>query len=251
VRDLAALGLASVERALEADLPPRAERVATTATGDVWRLPLPGTPLAPGAALSGAPRGAGTGWIVLERFLSVGARELVRARFVAPRSESLAERRWNLVCALRAEGVGTAEPLCVARVGGGVFARRSFYVAREPEGARPLLEVLGVADAERRGAVCDGLLSLLERLARSSVELPSLQAAHLLVGRARRDCEAAPGGLAFGARPEVLVAADGASLAGARLGTPAPAAERRALVERVLSGLPPSVGDEVRERVAR
>jgi hypothetical protein len=49
----------------------------------------------------------------------------------------------------------------------------------------------------------------------------------------------------------VLVAADGASLAGARLGTPAPAAERRALVERVLSGLPPSVGDEVRERVAR
>ena len=80
----------------------------------ILRFPLPGTPDDEGR-LGGRPGEVGTGWVVLSRWHSPSLVALLRSRFTAPRSSSLAEREWNLLCRLLDHGVGVPPP----RGGGG------------------------------------------------------------------------------------------------------------------------------------
>ena len=106
---LGALGVECVSQLLGDGGAPlqRAEQLASIGSRERLRFPLPGTPERPGAGLTGEPEGAGTGWVVLERWRHAPLRSLFRSRLTSPRSASLAERRWNLLCHLRAHGVGT------------------------------------------------------------------------------------------------------------------------------------------------
>ena len=148
---------------------------------EVLRCPLPGTP-DPGGSLRGRPEGAGTGWVELHRYSGAGIREGLRARFTAPRSTSLAERDWNLLCHLRGHGVATPEPLAVARTGAGPFSRRSVLVVRSLEGFQPARVWLARRHQpaeRRRGLRALGLF--FRRLAVIGIELPRLAPDQLLL----------------------------------------------------------------------
>lgn len=187
VPDLAALGAAGADDLLDPAGRPvgweRAELVAEDAGAATVRLPLPGTPDASGRVFE-RPRGAGTGHVLLKRFDGTGRGALwraLRARFTRPPSESLAEREWNLLCHLRAAGVGTPEPLAVGARGPRGFASRSFLVTRDPEGFRPLAEWLGAAEGEARLRGLRAVGAFLARLFRSGTRLPALAAEDVLL----------------------------------------------------------------------
>ena len=206
---------------------------------ELWRYPLPGTPADEGGGLTGRPCGAGTGWVRLKRFRRAGVRDLWYARFSAPRSLSLAEREWNLICYLRAHGVGTPAPMAVGRVGGGVFARRSFLVTRELDATRPLPDAIQEArDPAARRALAEATGSLIARIFRSGAVLPELRARDLWVGRARADERAEPAApsehLTFGALPEVIVTAFGRGRIQNYVSDP----QRITFLRRLASGLP-------------
>ena len=183
VPDLAALGAQRVEDLLGLGLPlegaDRALMVASWAGAELWRLPLPGTPDEQGRA-RGRPRGAGTGWVYLRRYLRPSLRERLDARLSAPRSESLGQREWNLFCHLRAEGVGTPEPLAVGEQAQALVAARSFLVTRALEDslAAPRWFERSARDRalRRRGLLALGLA--LRRLFAARVELPRMRLAH-------------------------------------------------------------------------
>jgi len=207
------------------------------ASSETFRYPLPGTPDASGR-LTGRPCGAGTGWVRLRRFERAGLREALSARLGTPRSLSLAEREWNLICHLRANGVGAPDPMAVGREGGAVFAQRSFLVTRELDGFRPLTELAAeelATEARHRIARAVGLC--LARLFRSGTHLPELDAQHVLISRVpapgerseRPECT----GLAFGRLPEVVLT----GLEGGRIGRAPTAKERERLLARIRSSL--------------
>lgn len=226
----------------EAALGPRADLLARAPGYLRARLPLSGTPDgARGAPRpSGRPGSAGTGWVVLERWSGGSLRALCRARFTAPRSASLAERRWNLLCHLLAHGVGTPEPLAVGARGRGLFAPRSFLVTRELTGHAPLARWLGdVRDPEARGRGLAALGSALARLFAAGVRPAALRPEDLWLSAPEtppaRACETAGPvpGLRLNRLPGVAVV----ELLRARLGAPLPPARRGALVEELTAPL--------------
>lgn len=154
VADLASLGDGSAEAWLAAapdQLDPRAELVGEREGSQHLRLPLPGTPHADGDR-SEAPRGAGTGWLHLHRYSGAGLSSLV-SRLTTPRSSSLAARHWNLICHLRAHGVGAPELVALGEAARGPWT--SFVITRELEGFTPASALIetGLAERERRLAL--------------------------------------------------------------------------------------------------
>ena len=133
---LADLGVESIERLFEPAGLERLEELEPSTGRARWRFALPGTSDLRGN-LTGKPGPLGTGWVWLTVFHG-GLGELLRARCTQPRSGSLAEREWNLMCHLRAHGVGTPEPLLVAARGNGFVSGRSVLLVRAPEDAFPL-----------------------------------------------------------------------------------------------------------------
>jgi hypothetical protein len=136
----------------------------------LFRLPLPGTPLDDGGPLTSSPRGSGTGWVRLLRFDGAPKRRLWSARFTHPRSASLAERRWNLVCVLRGAGVVTPEPLAVVAEGSAVASSRSALVWREADEGVPVMQALRTRRGKDRALVLDALGRFLLHLSVSEVE---------------------------------------------------------------------------------
>ena len=141
------------------------------------RYPLPGTPDATGRRRE-RPAGAGTGWVVLDRWNASPLRPLLRSRLTDPRSASLAERAWNLLCHLRVfRGGGARAPSRSVRRGNGLVSRDSFLVTRDAEGFVPLptwLERMRAPAFRRRGLVALG--RMLANLVRSGTLLPELDA---------------------------------------------------------------------------
>jgi hypothetical protein len=184
VPDLSALGATQPEDLLGTGSPlleeARAERVGGSAGSQLWRCPLPGTPGSDGRR-NGPPRGAGTGWIYIRRYQQPTTRDLLRARLTHPRSDSLAQRDWNLLCHMRAEGVNTPEPLAVGSTASSWIAKRSFLVTRALDEVQPLIEWLAQSgvqlDVRRRGLRAVGLM--LRRLFTARVELPGLRLEHI------------------------------------------------------------------------
>ena len=153
----------------------------------IVRFPLPGTPDA-GGRPTGRPGQLGTGWVVLSRWCRASLGELVRSRFTAPRSASLAEREWNLYCHLLGHGVGVPRPLAVGARGRGLFSRDSFLVTRELGGFEPLKEWAGrERDPERRRRAAVALGLLLANVVRAGVLLPRLSVEDLGVKPEPRD----------------------------------------------------------------
>ena len=181
--ELGSLGVEEPAELLDAPLPrPRAEVLESSDFWECLRMPLPGTPSAEGAKRTEAPRGAGTGWVLLERWRRVPLGRLLGLRFGSPRSLSVAERHWNLLCYLRANGIGTPEPLAVGARGGGLVSRDSFLVTRAFEsGTLRLDRLLGDGghldpseDAVRFGAQAIALT--LGALIKARAHLPRLDA---------------------------------------------------------------------------
>ncbi|HED66814.1 MAG TPA: hypothetical protein ENJ09_14815 [Planctomycetes bacterium] len=244
---------------------------ARSEVGERSRFPLPGTPHVPGGPPVGRPRGAGTGWCVIERWRAAALRPLLAARFSTPRSASLAERRWNLLCHLRGEGVGTPEPLCVGARGAGLVSRDSFLVTRELTGFKSLPEWLAEqrSSADRRLGL-ESLRAAVGKLLLAGVWLPRLEPAHLAVSPMSSDCHEAASLGAGGPRVRrlpsiVLVELPGARLSGAlpaprlaemlgRLDAPELELSRRErlwLLSGALAVLPAPLRSEVRGLVAR
>lgn len=166
----------------------RAELVEEQLGRRVLRVPLPGTPGADGR-FTGPPKGAGTGWVRVVRYRGAGLFENLRARFTAPRSASPGARDWNLLCHLRACGVGTPEPLAVGSASESGFSARSFLVTRELERAARLDDWLAAErePGERQRGV-RALAEFLARLFRSRVRLPRLSVAAISIGAEREAC---------------------------------------------------------------
>lgn len=189
VPDLAALGASSFDDLMgraggRLETEDRGTVVHRTARHLVLRLPLPGTPDAQGRVHE-RPRGAGTGWVYLTRYVGGRVSERLDARLSAPRSTSFAARDWNLICHLRGAGVGTPEPLAMGEVVRPVFSRTSFLMTRALDDMQPLPEWLVKhtgTDERRHAALALGLF--LGRLVGSRVHLPWLEAAHLYLSAA-------------------------------------------------------------------
>jgi len=246
-----ALGLASLEELLEPAAAPLERRTVLDETPARTRLAfaLPGTP-DPRGRLTGKPGPLGTGFV----WLSVHhgpLRALLRARWSHPRSASLAEREWNLLCHLRAHGVATPEPLLVAARGAGLVSSHSACLVRAPEEAFPLPRWLRTdghgtgALAAERGRGLEALGRALARLLASGIALPDLRAEHLwITPSGSGECETHDhGGLRKNKLPGVTLTEVG----GARL---APVAPRR-LLAPLLADLAQSLTEEERETLVR
>jgi hypothetical protein len=168
---------------------------------------------------------------------------LLAARFTAPRSASLAEREWNVLCHLRAHGVGTPEPVLVGARGAGLVSSRSFLVVRAPEGAFPFprwLRTDGIGPERARGLEAVG--RALAALRRAGVELPGLGCADLWLTPGGGGCEDE---VASGPRKTRLPGVTLAEVRGARL------RPRAAVAERVLAELATLLTPEECAQVAR
>jgi Lipopolysaccharide kinase (Kdo/WaaP) family len=164
------------------------------------RYPLPGTPLGAsertdsreraivlgGSMESGGVGGASSGFAILRRFTRASVRERWRTRFTHPRSTSLAEREWNLMCRAREHGISTPEPLAVGRGEGTVFAERSFLILRELDDMLSLKQWADASlDPRLRVHIRDALVSALEKLWSAGVWLPNVNADNIFVGSPR------------------------------------------------------------------
>jgi hypothetical protein len=227
VPDLASLGARAAEDLLErggaVEGFERAELLRERRGEAIWRVPLPGTPV-PDGRRHGRPRGAGTGHLLLHRWWPSTATfgRLLAARVTSPASASLAEREWNVICRVRAAGVGTPEPLAVGAAGDGPVSRRCFLVVRALEGHQTLpawLEQLdaGQAGAGRRARGLEAAGAALGRAFRSGVRLPALGPANVWIRTG--GCEGGAGpveGLEVRRLPAVaLTGYDGAGVGGA------------------------------------
>lgn len=215
---LEALGIASSAELfspLERPIP-RAQVLAEDAGQRRVRFPLPGTPDLRGN-LTGKPRELGTGWVQLTAY-SAPWGDALRCRLTRPRSASLAEREWNLLCHLRSAGIGMPEPLLVGARGRGFVARRSFLVVREVEDGIPLARWLrtdGIGAERERGLRALGLM--LAGVVRAGVWLPGLRMEHVrVVPSGAGGCEGAEvGGVRRNRMPGVaLVDVGGGELRG-------------------------------------
>ena len=183
IEALESLGIEAVERLLDPQQSPgpRAEALDPRGERTRMRFPLPGTPLYEGGPMTEAPRGVGTGWVLLERWNRPALGPSLRARLTHPRSLSLAERTWNLLCHLRAGGVGTPEPLAVGSIKRGLLARDSFLITREFENYLSLPDYLALArGAERRRGI-QAVALTLAKIMRCGVHLPGLVPEQLMV----------------------------------------------------------------------
>lgn len=192
-----------------------AELVARDPSSRTLRIALPGTPDATGRR-RGLPRGAGTGFVRLRRFQGVSLGRALAARFTRPCSSSLAAREWNLICHLRAQGVGTPEPLAMGPRDAPFFARRSFLVTRELKGAEPLpARIARKLEPSARRALARAFGLVLRRVFDAGVWIPRLSPSEVLVSeREDEACGAAePAALAGLARSRLpaifLVGFDG------------------------------------------
>jgi lipopolysaccharide kinase (Kdo/WaaP) family protein len=251
VPDWDSLGLADPTVLFAGGSMPRGSQLVEEREGvERWRTPLPGTVLADGRR-NGKPRGVGTGWLRVTRWTRPALGDVLRARFTQPASISLAERAWNLACALRAAGISTAEPLAVASEDRAVAARRSILVTRELEKMLPLSDWLERFDRPHdRAVLARGLGSFLQRLANSGVRPAQLEfdtlVAHEKSG-GRSDCaveqireiqdRSLVGGLAVSALPELALA----EVLDGRSGVESDAADRIELVRQLARSLPESV----------
>jgi len=164
------------------------------------RYPLPGAlrmlgeeTHSRGKSLGAHTGGSDTGFVILRRFTHSTLRDRWRARFTPPRSTSLGEREWNLVCHMRAHGVGAHEPLAVGRGEGSVFAERSFIAVRELEGMLSLKEwARAELDPTLRDRIRGSLSLALEKLWRAGVWLPDVSADDVLVGPPHLQAQADP-----------------------------------------------------------
>ena len=185
IPDLAALGARGFEDFLDGgaglETADRARAVAEWRGETVTRVPLPGTSDHAGRRRE-PPRGAGTGWMLVHGF-SGGAAELARARFTRPRSSSLAARRWNLLCHLRAHGIGAPEPLAMGERPGPLAAVQSFLVVRELTGWEPLPRFLREARDRQRRLGLTALGLTIAALFRCGAWLPETTADDVLVRR--------------------------------------------------------------------
>ncbi len=229
---LAALGVGGADELFEPDrlLAGRSEVLERSEHCLRLCFPLPGTPDA-GGRLTGRPAGSGTGWAVLSLWRAAPLGASLRARLTAPRSASLAERVWNLLCHLRSRGVGTPEPLAVGARGEGLVARDSFLVTRGLEGAVALPRWLAVELAEPgRARGLEALAHALANLVHSGTVLPRLSPGDVaLIPGPEGGCELATGdgaGLRLNRLPGVVIT----QVPGGRLGLASRAA-------RVLRGL--------------
>jgi len=163
----------------------RAELVSSR-TGDlVARVPLPGTRDAEGRVHE-RPRGAGTGYVLLRRYRT-SLRDGLHARLSNPRSESLAEREWNLSCKLREAGVGTPDLMAAVARGSAIFAKESVLVVRDLDGLLPLDTWLAsdeLNESERELGL-ESISGAVERLGRSQVVLPELELRDIFVTKAQ------------------------------------------------------------------
>jgi hypothetical protein len=187
VPDLRALGARSFEDLMGPGGELEGEAQSTVKTEKegylVLRYPLPGTVHAPGEKPS-RPRGAGTGYVDLQRWTGGGVGARISARMRAPRSASFAARAWNLICHLREAGVGTAEPLAMGQEESPLFASRSFLVTRALDPMQTLPDYLADNDeALDRNCVCQSLGLLLRRVQDAGVELAQLAPTTLFVAR--------------------------------------------------------------------
>ncbi|MEE8469126.1 MAG: lipopolysaccharide kinase InaA family protein [Planctomycetota bacterium] len=183
IPDLAALGAAEPSDLLGTGAgligEARAQPLEAAPGSELLRCPLPGTPDENGRVHE-SPRGAGTGWILVQRFSRASLGQLLRARLRAPRSDSLATREWNLLCRLRQAGVSTPEPLALVRQRHPFFARRSALVTRELEGLTRAPDwFASERDAARRRLAVRSLGLMLSQLLSSGIELPNLCPADL------------------------------------------------------------------------
>jgi hypothetical protein len=156
----------------------RVQRLQAEPGRTLLRVPLPGTPDASGRRLE-LPRGAGTGWLrahVYER----GALSRFASRWGAPPSSSPAARRWNLLCHLRAQGVGAPRPLALLEAGRGL-RQVSVCVEAELAGFEPLPRWLARARGAARGRGLRSVGLALAALDRSGVRLARGRAEHVLV----------------------------------------------------------------------
>lgn len=214
------LGLADPQELLAGSALPRGSQQIEAGVGvERWRVPMPGT-IHDDGRRNGKPLGIGTGWLRVTLWTHPALGDLLRARFTKPASISLAERAWNLHCALRAAGVPTAEPLAVASESSAVVARRSILVTRELEGMLPLAEWIERFHAPRDRRLLSRALGLfIQRLAASGVKPATLHfnaiVAHEKSG-GRSDCaieqirdiqdRTLVGGLAVSPLPELALA---------------------------------------------
>lgn len=200
IADLAALGADSPEALLGTGGrlwgAGRAQVVGRSDDHELLRVPLPGTST-DGLNLLGSPAGAGTGWIYVRRYRSTPFLERARHRLTQPRSQSAAERDWNLLCLLRAAGITTPEPLAVASEAHPLYSPRSALVTRELSDFRPALEWLAMAeDPVLRNAGLASLGRLLGRLRRAGVQVGGLRAdaLHLALPEDDSSCHGPPVG---------------------------------------------------------
>lgn len=142
------------------------------------RVPLPGTPDAQGRRLE-LPRGAGTGWLRVHVF-ERGPLSRWGARWGAPVSSSPAARRWNLLCHLRAQGVGAPRPLALLESSRGL-RQLSVCVEAELEGFETLPRWLARARGAARGRGLRALGLALAALDRSGVRLAQARGAGVWV----------------------------------------------------------------------
>ncbi|MFT5289025.1 MAG: hypothetical protein ACI8QS_001205 [Planctomycetota bacterium] len=177
------LGVSSPGVLLDEERPlDRARLVASEGAFERLLLPLPGTPLEPGGSMTESPRGAGTGWVQLDRWRRVPLGTLLGLRFGNPRSSSVADRQWNLLCHLRAQGIGTPEPLAVGARGKGLVCRDSFLVTRAFEEGTVSLDQLvaggdqGEPSPDAMEHAAKALIVVLRALGDARVNLPELDA---------------------------------------------------------------------------
>jgi hypothetical protein len=114
----------------------------------------------------------GQGELLVRVWKRASLAERLSARFTRPRSASLAEREWNLVCYARANGVGTCEPLAVGAEKAPLFAESSFFVAAPPRnviGLAAWMKARLPGDVRARGA--QSLLAALERASNAGLHL--------------------------------------------------------------------------------
>jgi hypothetical protein len=222
-----------------------AERLPAAHGGLRLRFPLP----------DGARGPLGGGWALVERWSGAGLGEALAARFTAPRSASIAERRWNLLCACLAHGLGVPEPLALAaRAAPGRWARESLLVTRDLRpAAAPLAAWLALAASEERARGLAALAAALGRLARSGLCLPRLSARSLYLdlpapepgqpGARPGDC-GAPGPADLPGRPNRLPGVHLADVARGRQRARSSARERAALAARLSAELAPHLRAE-------
>lgn len=157
----------------------RAKALESSAGREVVRIPL-------SAAL-------GDGFAQIVRYSRCTWRDAWRARLTHPRSTSLAEREWNLVCRARSLGIGAPEPLAVGRGEGDVFAQRSFLVVRELDGMLPLRAWARTElDLRQRARIASALGGALARLFAAGLWLPDLTADDIWIGPPRNEDGADP-----------------------------------------------------------